>query len=219
MIIHFFYNIICDINDYLTTVWEMLKNYAFFALEAGIDEAGRGCLAGPVTAAAVILPLDFKNATLNDSKKLSTKQRNFLREIIETNALAYGVAHVSPKKIDTINILQATFLAMHRALNQLKVSPPYLAVDGNQFKPYKKISHTCIVKGDTKYLHIAAASILAKTHRDELMQNLHKKWPMYNWKKNKGYPTAEHRRAIEKFGISVQHRSSFQLLKVSAAQD
>ena len=180
--------------------------------EAGCDEAGRGCLAGPVVAAAVILPKDFKNELLNDSKKISEKNRNKLRLIIEAEATSWGIGFVSPNEIDKINILQASFLAMHRAIEQLQAKPKHLVIDGNKFNPYKKIPHTCIIKGDGKYMNIAAASILAKTHRDELMYNIHEKFPHYNWKKNKGYPTKEHREAISNHGTSPHHRMSFKLI-------
>ena len=180
--------------------------------EAGCDEAGRGCLAGPVVAAAVILPKDFKNELLNDSKKISEKNRNKLRLIIEAEATSWGIGFVSPNEIDKINILQASFLAMHRAIEQLQAKPKHLVIDGNKFNPYKNIPHTCIIKGDGKYMNIAAASILAKTHRDELMYNIHEKFPHYNWKKNKGYPTKEHREAISTHGTSPHHRMSFKLI-------
>ena len=180
--------------------------------EAGCDEAGRGCLAGPVVAAAVILPKDFKNELLNDSKKISEKNRNKLWLIIEAEATSWGIGFVSPNEIDKINILQASFLAMHRAIEQLQAKPKHLVIDGNKFNPYKKIPHTCIIKGDGKYMNIAAASILAKTHRDELMYNIHEKFPHYNWKKNKGYPTKEHREAISTHGTSPHHRMSFKLI-------
>ncbi len=180
--------------------------------EAGCDEAGRGCLAGPVVAAAVILPKDFKNELLNDSKKISEKNRNKLRLIIEAEATSWGIGFVSPNEIDKINILQASFLAMHRAIEQLKAKPKHLVIDGNKFNPYKKIPHTCIIKGDGKYMNIAAASILAKTHRDEFMYNIHEKFPHYNWNKNKGYPTKEHREAISTHGTSPHHRMSFKLI-------
>lgn len=181
-------------------------------LEAGCDEAGRGCLAGPVVAAAVILPDHFSNELLNDSKQLSEKQRAKLRPIIEQEALAWAVAYVDNHEIDEINILNASILAMHRALGQLSVQPEHIIVDGNRFKPYCSTPHLCIVKGDGKYMSIAAASILAKTHRDEYMENLHGQFPVYNWKKNKGYPTREHRRGIADYGITDFHRTSFTLL-------
>lgn len=181
-------------------------------LEAGCDEAGRGCLAGPVVAAAVILPEHFSNELLNDSKQLSEKQRAKLRPIIEQEALAWAVAYVDNHEIDEINILNASILAMHRALGQLSVQPEHIIVDGNRFKPYGSTPHLCIVKGDGKYMSIAAASILAKTHRDEYMENLHERFPVYNWKKNKGYPTREHRRGIADYGITDFHRTSFTLL-------
>ncbi|RRQ50714.1 ribonuclease HII [Maribacter algicola] len=189
-----------------------MENFYLFFNECGTDEAGRGCLAGPVTAAAVILPEGFVNTTLNDSKLLSSKNRDLLKPIIETQSLAYGVAHIHPKKIDEINILNASILAMHKAIDQLKEIPPYIIVDGNRFKPYKNIQHTCIIKGDSKYMNIAAASILAKTARDAYMEGIHKEFPMYNWKQNKGYPTKEHRAAIREYGITKYHRKSFRLL-------
>ncbi|MEN7551113.1 ribonuclease HII [Rapidithrix thailandica] len=181
-------------------------------IEAGLDEAGRGCLAGPVVAAAVILPVDYKNRLLNDSKKLTKKIRNQLREEIEREALSYAVAEVSPKEIDKINILKASFLAMHRALEQLEPTPEHLIVDGNRFTPYPDITHDCIVKGDGKYASIAAASILAKTYRDDLMEQLAKDHPHYQWEQNAGYPTKAHREAIRIHGTSPYHRMSFKLL-------
>jgi len=181
-------------------------------LEAGTDEAGRGCLAGPVVAAAVILPLNFKNELLNDSKKLSEKQRKILRPIIEKEALAYGVAFVYQEEIDEINILRASIIAMHRAIDKLKITPEFISVDGNKFHPYKKITHQTIVKGDGKYMNIAAASVLAKTYRDDYMEKIHNDFPSYNWKQNKGYPTKEHRAGIRKFGSCEHHRKSFKLL-------
>lgn len=182
--------------------------------EAGTDEAGRGCLAGPVTAAAVILPENFANDNLNDSKVLTAIKRNFMRPIIEINAVTYGIAQVFPEEIDRINILNASFLAMHRALDQLTIAPESIIVDGNRFNPYQNIPHCCIVKGDGKYASIAAASILAKTYRDAYMEEIHLEYPMYNWKKNKGYPTAEHREAIRKYGLTKYHRKSFRQLPV-----
>ena len=182
-------------------------------VEAGCDEAGRGCLAGAVYAAAVILPPDFRNELLNDSKQLSEKQRYALRPLIEEAALAWAVGVVTPQEIDRINILNASFLAMHRAIEQLTVTPQHLLIDGNRFKPYPDIAHTCVVKGDGKYEAIAAASILAKTYRDDYMNELHEKYPMYDWKSNKGYPTKAHRAAIAQYGPSPYHRLSFQLLE------
>jgi len=182
-------------------------------LEAGCDEAGRGCLAGPVVAAAVILPADFESELLNDSKKLSEKQRYQLRPIIEEQALAFGVGIVSHTEIDEINILNASFLAMHRAVAQLSVIPEHLLIDGNRFKAHPEIAHTCVVKGDGKLLPIAAASVLAKTYRDDLMNELHEKFPHYAWNRNKGYPTIAHRKAIEQYGVSPHHRMSFRLLE------
>ncbi len=190
----------------------MLKaSYSKNKIEAGCDEAGRGCLAGPVFAAAVILPIDFKNELLNDSKKLKEKNRDALRPIIENEALAWAVASVDNQKIDEINILNASFLAMHLALEKLSVTPELLLIDGNRFTPYKSIQHQCIIKGDGKFMSIAAASILAKTHRDEFMKAINEKYPKYNWKQNKGYPTAAHRRAISENGITPFHRLSFNL--------
>ena len=181
-------------------------------IEAGCDEAGRGCLAGAVYAAAVILPKDFKNEMLNDSKQLSEKQRYQLREVIEKEALAWAIGIVEPEEIDKINILNASFLAMHRAVDQLKITPQHLLIDGNRFNKYKNIPHTTIVKGDGKYLSIAAASILAKTYRDDYMNRLHSEYPMYAWDMNKGYPTQKHRQAIKELGTSPYHRLSYNLL-------
>ena len=182
-------------------------------IEAGCDEAGRGCLAGPVTAAAVILPPNFSNELLNDSKQLTEHQRDLLRPIIEREALAWAVAMVSPQEIDRINILAASILAMHRAIDQLAVRPEALLIDGNRFLPYSGIPHTTIVKGDGKMMSIAAASVLAKTHRDELMRQLANDYPQYGWDRNKGYPTREHRAAIAAHGTTPHHRLSFQLLE------
>ncbi len=181
-------------------------------LEAGCDEAGRGCLAGPVTAAAVILPPDFANDLLNDSKQLTERQRDLLRPVIEREALAWAVAMVSPQEIDRINILRASITAMHRALDQLALRPEAILVDGNRFYPYHDIPHTTIVKGDGKLMSIAAASILAKTHRDEFMRRLDEEFPQYGWARNKGYPTPDHRAAIAAHGVSPHHRRTFQLL-------
>jgi ribonuclease HII len=181
-------------------------------IEAGCDEAGRGCLAGPVVAAAVILPHDFHHSLLNDSKQVSEKNRSLLREIIEKEAISFGVSFVTPEEIDQINILNASFLGMHRAIDQLSVVPEALLIDGNRFNRYQEIKHSCIVKGDSKYLSIAAASILAKTYRDEFMESLHAAFPEYNWKRNKGYPTLEHRKAIQIHGATPHHRQSFTLL-------
>ena len=179
--------------------------------ECGTDEAGRGCLAGPVTAAAVILPKKFENQTINDSKVVSESKRIKLREIIENKAISFGVSHVDHNKIDQINILNASILAMHNAIGKLQ-NVSFILVDGNRFKPYKKIPYQTVVKGDSLYLNIAAASILAKTYRDNYMNIIHEEFPMYNWKKNKGYPTKEHRDAIKKYGLSKYHRRSFKLL-------
>lgn len=191
----------------------MLK--AFFnknMVEAGCDEAGRGCLSGPVYAAAVILPKNYKNKWLDDSKKLSDKDRYELRPIIEEKALAFAIGIVSHTEIDEINILNASFLAMHRALDQLNTKPEQLLIDGNRFKPYQYIPHHCIIGGDAKYMSIAAASILAKTYRDDLMKKLALEFPQYGWEKNMGYPTKAHRQAIRDFGITEHHRLSYQLL-------
>jgi ribonuclease HII len=181
-------------------------------LEAGTDEAGRGCLAGPVTAAAVILPESFELPYLNDSKKLTDSQRYALRPMIEAEALSFAVAHVFQGEIDEINILNASIKAMHLALDKLNLKPAFIAVDGNRFKTYKNIPHECVIKGDGKYLNIAAASVLAKTYRDDFMKKLDLKHPQYQWKKNKGYPTSAHREGIQKYGITEYHRTSFQLL-------
>lgn len=183
-----------------------------YLLECGTDEAGRGCLAGPVTAAAVILPDTFKNSILTDSKQLSEKKRELLKPIIEEQAISYGVSHIMEVEIDKINILNASILAMHKSIEKLSQKPQFIAIDGNRFKPFFNIPHECIIKGDGKYLHIAAASVLAKTYRDAYMEKIHEEYPMYNWKQNKGYPTKEHRAAIRKYGITKYHRISFRLL-------
>ncbi len=187
-----------------------LTNYKF---ECGTDEAGRGCLAGPVTAAAVILPQNFRNEVLTDSKQLSASKREVLRKIIESAAISFSFSHVFQNKIDEINILNASILAMHKSIERLDVVPEFIVVDGNRFKSYKNIPHQTVIKGDGKYLNIAAASILAKTYRDAYMCYIHEEFPMYNWKQNKGYPTKEHREAIIKHGISIHHRKSFRLLQ------
>jgi ribonuclease HII len=190
----------------------MLKQYYKQGIaEAGCDEAGRGCLAGPVVAAAVILPEDFGNEMLNDSKKLSEKKRLLLRQTIIENAVSYAIGIVSPEEIDKINILNASILAMHKALDGLNTKPAHILVDGNRFKPYRDIPHTTVVKGDGKFMSIAAASILAKTTRDEIMQKLHKEFPDYQWDKNKGYPTKTHIAGIDKVGYCKYHRRSFHL--------
>lgn len=181
-------------------------------IEAGCDEAGRGCLAGAVYAAAVILPRDYQNPRLNDSKQLTEKQRYELRDEIQRDAIAWAVGVVDEKEIDEINILRASFLAMHRAIDQLKVKPEYLIIDGNRFTPYKKVPYSTIVKGDGKFLSIAAASILAKTYRDDYMNKLHEEFPYYDWDHNKGYPTKKHRAAIAEHGVSPYHRLSYNLL-------
>ena len=191
----------------------MLENHYYEGLvEAGCDEAGRGCLAGSVFAAAVILPPDYENELLNDSKKLTDRKRKQLREIIEHDAVDWAVGIVEPGEIDEINILNASILAMHRALDQLKVRPEAMIVDGNRFKPYRDLPYTTIVKGDGKYLSIAAASILDKTYRDDYMDRLAEDYPQYDWKSNKGYPTKKHRQAIRECGITPFHRRSFTLL-------
>ena len=190
----------------------LLPFYQDEFLECGTDEAGRGCLAGPVTAAAVILPQDFNNTILNDSKQLSEKKRELLKPVIESVAISFGVCHVFEKEIDTINILNASISAMQRSISQLNPQPEFIIVDGNKFKPYNDVSYETIIKGDGKYLNIAAASVLAKTYRDAYMEKIHDEFPMYNWKQNKGYPTKEHREAIRKYGATKYHRKSFRLL-------
>ena len=187
-------------------------NYSNSLLEAGTDEAGRGCLAGPVTAAAVILPPKFRNKVMNDSKQLHEKDRDLLRTIIEKKALCFSVTHIDHVKIDEINILNASILAMQECVKKLAPTPLHLIVDGNRFKSIENIPHTCIIQGDGKYMSIAAASILAKTYRDEYMSKIHEEFPMYNWKQNKGYPTPEHRDAIRKYGVTKYHRMTFRLL-------
>lgn len=197
----------------------MLKPfYNIGVVEAGLDEAGRGCLAGPVFAAAVILPPNFRNGLLNDSKQLSEKQRYALRPIIEQSAVAWAVGVADNKEIDSINILNASILAMHRAVDALKVRPEFLLVDGNRFKPYPGIPHKTIIKGDATMMSIAAASILAKTYRDDFMNSIALEYPQYDWLSNKGYPTAKHRAAIASFGATPYHRMSFTLLKPEAEQ-
>ena len=190
----------------------MLAQKLTYWNEAGTDEAGRGCLAGPVTAAAIILPKAFSNIILNDSKQLSEIKRTQLAPLLKKEAVTYGIAHVYEEEIDTINILNASLLAMHRSLDQLTSKPRLILVDGNRFKPYKEIQHRCIVKGDSKFMSIAAASVLAKTARDQYMLRLHEEYPMYNWAKNKGYPTKEHREAIRIHGLTKYHRKSFRQL-------
>lgn len=186
--------------------------FSQYPLEAGTDEAGRGCLAGPVTAAAVILPEKFRNKLLNDSKQLTEKERLDLRKTIEDKAICFAVTHICHQTIDDINILNASIRAMQESIGKLHTTPAFVAVDGNRFKPYRDIPHACVVKGDAQYMTIAAASILAKTYRDEYMAQLHEEFPHYNWKQNKGYPTAEHRRAIATHGTTPYHRMSFRLL-------
>ena len=187
--------------------------FSEFSYECGCDEAGRGCLAGPVVAAAVVLPSGFVCQELNDSKQLTEKERERLRSVIETQSLAWAVALVDNNEIDEINILNASILAMHRAIDKLSIRPEFIIVDGNKFKPYQDIPYETIVKGDSKFLSIAAASVLAKTHRDELMQKLHEKYPHYDWNKNKAYPTKKHRKAIREFGVTPFHRLTYRLLK------
>jgi len=189
----------------------LIHSYHKHLIECGTDEAGRGCLAGPVTAAAVILPVRFRNKLLNDSKKVTRENRNILKKVIEKKALCYSVSFIDNEKVDEINILNASILAMHHCINSLKISPGHILVDGNRFKPYPEIPHLCVIKGDGKYLNIAAASILAKTYRDAYMEKIHEEFPMYNWKQNKGYPTLEHREAIGKYGTTKYHRESFKL--------
>ncbi len=192
----------------------MLKPfYTVGVVEAGCDEAGRGCLAGPVYAAAVILPSDFSNSQLDDSKKLNARTRDMLREVVEREALSFAVGLADVEEIDQINILNASILAMHRAVEKLSLKPGCLLIDGNRFKPYREIPHSCIIRGDGIYASIAAASILAKTHRDEYMESLHNQYPEYAWNRNKGYPTREHRKAILEHGPTEYHRRSFRLLK------
>jgi ribonuclease HII len=190
----------------------MLQPYLESPDEAGTDEAGRGCLAGPVTAAAVILPPDYSNAILNDSKQLTHALRDQLAEEIKREALAYAVADIAPDTIDQINILKASIMGMHKALDKLGQIPSLILVDGNKFYSYKKIRHECMIKGDGRFMSIAAASILAKTHRDSYMAKLHEEYPVYNWRQNKGYPTPEHRKAIARYGPTEYHRKSFRLL-------
>lgn len=190
----------------------LLTSYSNLTFECGTDEAGRGCLAGPVTAAALILPENFINELLNDSKQLSEKNRDLLRPIIEENALCFSVTHIEPTIIDEINILNASIHAMQCCIKKLSPIPNYIIVDGNRFKPVENIPHSCIIKGDSKYLSIAAASVLAKTYRDEYMNQIHEEFPMYNWKQNKGYSTKEHREAIRNYGTTKYHRMSFRLL-------
>jgi len=197
----------------------MQNRYSTFEFEAALDEVGRGCLAGAVVAAAVILPKDFFHPEINDSKQLTEKKRMELDAIIRENALDFAIAEVSPEKIDEINILNASFLAMHRALEQLRIIPEFLLVDGNRFKKYKGIPHFCAVKGDARFLNIAAASILAKNYRDKLMTELDKEFPQYQWKQNKGYPTVAHRKAIAEYGTTPFHRKTFRLFSDQLSLD
>ena len=191
----------------------MLKNnFSGCQLEVGTDEAGRGCLSGPVVAAAVILPFNYHNELLNDSKQLSEAKRKILRPIIEKDALAFGVSFIDEKEVDQLNVLQASITGMQRAISNMSITPEYIIVDGNKFKPYKDIPFKTIVKGDAKFMSIAAASVLAKTYRDDFMEKIHKEFQVYNWKKNKGYPTKEHRKAIQEYGITKYHRKTFKLL-------
>ena len=189
----------------------LLQNFSGLKFEAGTDEAGRGCLAGPVVAAAVILSNNFEHPFLNDSKQLTEKQRVELKPFIEENALAFGISFVWQHEIDQINILQSSLLAMHQSIHKLRIRPEFIIVDGNKFKQFESIPHETIIKGDSKYMSIAAASILAKTYRDAYMEKIHHEFPEYNWKCNKGYPTREHRAIIEKRGITLHHRKSFKL--------
>ena len=193
---------------------ELLPTQYSKKIEAGTDEAGRGCLAGPVSAAAVIFSENYSNPDLNDSKKLSEKKRNELRKIIEKEALAFSVVHVDNHEIDKINILKASILAMHRAIKQLKIVPGFILVDGNRFSKYGNLEHKCLISADSKFQNVAAASILAKTYRDELMTKLGKKYPQYNWNKNKGYPTKFHKNSIKLYGPSIYHRKSFRLFDI-----
>ena len=202
-----------------STFYQLKSFFKESVIEAGCDEAGRGCLAGPVVAAAVILPKDFKNEVLNDSKILSEKKRDVLRKLVEKESLAWAVAFVDNKMIDKINILNASILAMHKAIEQLQIKPEHLIIDGNRFKPYADIPHQCIVKGDSKYLSIAAASVLAKTHRDEYIKKIDCEFPEYFWAKNKAYPTKQHRQAIEKYGITKYHRKSYRLIDKQLSLD
>jgi len=190
----------------------LLQKFSDFLIEAGTDEAGRGCLSGPVTAAAVILPENFKSELLNDSKQLSEKQRIYLRPYIEDRAISFKIIHINAEIIDKINILNASIKAMQKSVLALNPKPNYLIVDGNRFKPFSDIPYSTIIKGDSKYMSIAAASVLAKTYRDDFMETIDQEFPMYNWKKNKGYPTKEHREAIKKYGATKYHRKSFRLL-------
>lgn len=191
---------------------KLLSFYKENQIEAGCDEAGRGCLAGPVFAAAVILSAGFENDLLNDSKKLTEKQRYILREVIESQAVAWAVEAVSNEEIDEVNILNASFLAMNRAIQKLDKKPEHLLIDGNRFRPQSDIPFTCMIKGDGRFFSIAAASVLAKTYRDDFMKRIHREYPVYNWDRNKGYPTKQHRDAIRNHGITVYHRRSFRLL-------
>lgn len=191
---------------------QLFSSFSTEKIEAGCDEAGRGCLAGPVVAASVILPKDFKHPELNDSKKMTDKKRNILRHIIEKEAIAFGVCSIDNNKIDEINILNASILAMQKAVSELKIKPELLLIDGNRFHKYEDIPHHCIVKGDSLYYSIAAASVLAKTYRDDIMINLHESHPNYGWNVNKGYPTKQHRLAIQKYGFTPYHRLTFNLL-------
>ena len=188
-------------------------------LEVGTDEAGRGCLSGPVVAAAVILPDDFEHSLLNDSKQLTEKQRQRLRSYIEKHAISWAVSYVYQEKIDEINILQSSILAMHQSIQELKAAPEFIIVDGNRFNPFKEIPHKTIIKGDAKFMSIAAASVLAKTYRDDYMEKIHEEFPHYNWKQNKGYPTKQHRAAIQEFEITPHHRKSFRFLPEQLKMD
>ena len=199
-------------NYFYKMIKALITKFSRNLIECGTDEAGRGCLAGPVVAAAVILPDHFENALINDSKQTTEKLRQQLKNIIEQNAVSFAVTHLEPLIIDEINILNASIKAMQESIAKLIPTPEHIIVDGNRFKPVRNIPHTCIIKGDSKYLSIAAASILAKTYRDAYMDKIHEEFPMYNWKQNKGYPTKEHREAIRKYGVTKYHRLSFKLL-------
>jgi ribonuclease HII len=198
----------------------MLKNnFSGYKLEVGTDEAGRGCLSGPVVAAAVILPLDFYHELLNDSKQISEAKRKILRPIIEKEAIAFGVSFIHHEEVDQLNVLQASITGMQRAISDMKMMPEFIIIDGNKFKPYQEIPYKTIVKGDAKFMSIAAASVLAKTYRDDFMEKIHEEYPAYNWKQNKGYPTKEHRKAIQEFGITKHHRKTFKLLPTQLKLD
>ncbi len=202
--------LICDV---------LKNNYSGYQFEVGTDEAGRGCLCGPVVAAAVILPLNYRNELLNDSKQLSEAKRKILRPIIEKDALAFGISFIDEKEVDQLNVLQASITGMQRSISIMSITPEYIIVDGNKFRPYKDIPFKTIVKGDAKFMSIAAASVLAKTYRDDFMAKIHMEFPEYNWRKNKGYPTKEHRNAIKEHGITKYHRKTFRLVPTQLKLD